>query len=107
MQEDHYVRLTSFLIGKPDGRWLFWLHRAGGLALVVLLAWKAETAGWTRASNVSGYSAKIASGQNSRRSERRTAFYQAAPSLVGVQDLLGREVAGGGVDRGSFSGSGG
>jgi hypothetical protein len=30
----------SFLIGEPDGRWLFWFHRAGGLALVVLLAWK-------------------------------------------------------------------
>jgi len=33
--------LGSFLIGEPDGRWLFWLHRAGGLALVVLLLWKA------------------------------------------------------------------
>jgi DMSO/TMAO reductase YedYZ molybdopterin-dependent catalytic subunit len=32
--------LDSFLIGEVDGRWLFWLHRAGGLALVVLLAWK-------------------------------------------------------------------
>ena len=32
--------LGSFLIGEPDGRWLFWLHRAGGLALVVLLVWK-------------------------------------------------------------------
>jgi DMSO/TMAO reductase YedYZ molybdopterin-dependent catalytic subunit len=32
--------LGSFLVGEPDGRWLFWLHRAGGLALVVLLAWK-------------------------------------------------------------------
>ncbi len=36
--------LGSFLIGEPDGRWLFWLHRAGGLALVVLLAWKAGIA---------------------------------------------------------------
>ena len=34
----------SFLIGEPDGRWLFWLHRAGGLALVVLLLWKAGVA---------------------------------------------------------------
>ena len=33
--------LGSFLVGEPDGRWLFWLHRAGGLALVVLLMWKA------------------------------------------------------------------
>src|SRR3712207_2474675 len=32
--------LVGFLIGDPDGRWMFWLHRAGGLALVVLLAWK-------------------------------------------------------------------
>ncbi len=32
--------LGSFLVGEPDGRWLFWAHRAGGLALVVLLAWK-------------------------------------------------------------------
>src|SRR3712207_9479277 len=32
--------LGGFLIGGPDGRWMFWLHRAGGLALVVLLAWK-------------------------------------------------------------------
>ena len=32
--------LTGFLVGEPDGRWLFWLHRAGGLTLVVLLAWK-------------------------------------------------------------------
>jgi hypothetical protein len=29
--------LGSFLVGEPDGRWMFWLHRAGGLALVVLL----------------------------------------------------------------------
>ncbi|CAA9429994.1 MAG: hypothetical protein AVDCRST_MAG78-1621 [uncultured Rubrobacteraceae bacterium] len=33
--------LGSFLVGEPDGRWLFWLHRAGGIALVVLLVWKA------------------------------------------------------------------
>jgi len=31
---------ASFLVGNPGGRWLFWLHRAGGLALVVVLAWK-------------------------------------------------------------------
>lgn len=34
----------SFLIGEPSGRWLFWLHRAGGLALLVLLVWKASIA---------------------------------------------------------------
>jgi hypothetical protein len=32
--------LGSFLIGEPDDRWVFWFHRAGGLALVVLLVWK-------------------------------------------------------------------
>jgi DMSO/TMAO reductase YedYZ molybdopterin-dependent catalytic subunit len=32
--------LGSFLSGEPDGRWIFWFHRAGGLALVVLLVWK-------------------------------------------------------------------
>ncbi len=36
--------LGSSLVGDPDGRSLFWLHRAGGLALVVLLAWKAGIA---------------------------------------------------------------
>jgi len=36
--------LGSFLIGEPAGRWLLWLHRAGGLALVVLLLWKAGIA---------------------------------------------------------------
>jgi DMSO/TMAO reductase YedYZ molybdopterin-dependent catalytic subunit len=32
--------VTSLLVSRPDGAWLFWVHRAGGLALVVLLAWK-------------------------------------------------------------------
>lgn len=36
--------LGSFLFGEPDSRWLFWLHRAGGLSLVLLLAWKASIA---------------------------------------------------------------
>lgn len=36
--------LGSFMAGDPDGRWLFWLHRAGGLALLVLLIWKAGIA---------------------------------------------------------------
>ena|SRR5215218_1132836 len=36
--------LGSFLIGESDGRWLFWFHRAGGLALVVPLLWKAGIA---------------------------------------------------------------
>ncbi len=36
--------LGSFLFGELDGRWLFWLHRTGGLALVLLLAWKASIA---------------------------------------------------------------
>jgi hypothetical protein len=34
----------SFLVGEPGGRWVFWAHRAGGLALVVLLVWKAGVA---------------------------------------------------------------
>lgn len=36
--------LGGFLVGEPDGRWVFWLHRAGGLALVALLLWKAGIA---------------------------------------------------------------
>lgn len=32
--------LWSFTIGEPDGRWVFWLHRIAGFALVVLLIWK-------------------------------------------------------------------
>ena len=32
--------LGSFLVGSPEGRWVFWLHGAGGLSLVVLLVWK-------------------------------------------------------------------
>src|SRR5918998_3211678 len=36
--------LGSFLVGEQGGRWIFWSHRAGGLALVVLLLWKAGIA---------------------------------------------------------------
>ncbi len=36
--------IGSFLVGESNGRWLFWLHRAGGLALLVLLVWKAGIA---------------------------------------------------------------
>ena len=32
--------LASFLVGSAEGRWVFWLHSAGGLSVVVLLAWK-------------------------------------------------------------------
>ncbi len=32
--------LGSFLVGSPDGRWVFWLHGAGGLSLVLLIGWK-------------------------------------------------------------------
>jgi hypothetical protein len=35
--------LGGFLVGDPDGRSMFWLHRAGGLALIVLLVWKTGT----------------------------------------------------------------
>jgi hypothetical protein len=34
------IGLGSFLIGDPDDQWLFWSHRAGGFALIVLLVWK-------------------------------------------------------------------
>lgn len=30
----------AFLAGAPDGRWVVWLHAAGGGAIVVLLLWK-------------------------------------------------------------------
>ena len=36
--------LGSFLAGDAGGRWVFLVHRAGGLALVVLLLWKAGIA---------------------------------------------------------------
>lgn len=32
--------LVSYLIGTPDGRWIFWVHRIGGFALLPLLGWK-------------------------------------------------------------------
>jgi DMSO/TMAO reductase YedYZ molybdopterin-dependent catalytic subunit len=30
----------AFLVGVPSGRWVVWLHAAGGGAIIVLLAWK-------------------------------------------------------------------
>src|SRR5688572_376103 len=32
--------LGSFLAGSADGRWVTWLHDAGGFTLAVLLFWK-------------------------------------------------------------------
>lgn len=32
--------VVSLVVGVPDGRWVFWLHRGGGLAIVLLLGWK-------------------------------------------------------------------
>lgn len=32
--------LGSMLVGSPGGAWIFWLHGAGGLSLVVLVVWK-------------------------------------------------------------------
>jgi DMSO/TMAO reductase YedYZ molybdopterin-dependent catalytic subunit len=40
----------SFLVGKPDGRWVFVMHGAAGLALIVLLAWKIRRV-WPRIVN--------------------------------------------------------
>lgn len=31
---------ASFLVGEPGGRWVLWIHRIGGWALVVLAFWK-------------------------------------------------------------------
>lgn len=47
--------LGSFLVGEPDGRWMFWLHRAGGITLAVLLAWKTGIA--TRSYRRRGFTA--------------------------------------------------
>ena len=32
--------VTSYLVGTPDGRWVFWIHRIGGFAFVPLFGWK-------------------------------------------------------------------
>jgi DMSO/TMAO reductase YedYZ molybdopterin-dependent catalytic subunit len=32
----------SFLVGAPSGRWVTWLHAAGGFAVLLLLGWKAR-----------------------------------------------------------------
>jgi hypothetical protein len=34
------TRVSGFLVGNANWRWVFWLHSAGGLTLVLLLAWK-------------------------------------------------------------------
>jgi Oxidoreductase molybdopterin binding domain len=39
--------LGSFMVGEPAGRWILWLHRAGGLTLVVLLVRKAGIVRWS------------------------------------------------------------
>lgn len=33
--------VSSYLVGTPDGRLVFWVHRVGGFALLPLLGWKA------------------------------------------------------------------
>jgi hypothetical protein len=33
--------VVSYLVGTPDGRLVFWVHRVGGFALLPLLGWKA------------------------------------------------------------------
>ena len=32
--------VAGFLVGTPSGRWVFWLHSAGGFALLTLVVWK-------------------------------------------------------------------
>lgn len=32
--------IGTFLVGSPDGQWLFWLHRIASLAILPLLIWK-------------------------------------------------------------------
>jgi hypothetical protein len=39
--------LISFTAGRPSGRWLFYLHGALGLGILLLLAWKVQRV-WTR-----------------------------------------------------------
>jgi len=53
--------LYSFLVGRPQGRWIFVLHAAVGLALILLLVWKfgrvwrrvAEPRRWQLATSIS------------------------------------------------------
>ena len=32
--------VESFLVGSPEGRWVFWVHSVGGFALTALIVWK-------------------------------------------------------------------
>src|SRR5579884_1281102 len=59
----------TFLVGAPSGRWVDWLHAAGGFAIVLLLAPKARVI--------------------IRSLRRRDAGPWAAPSLVLLGLLLG------------------
>ncbi|PSQ18545.1 sulfite oxidase [Halobacteriales archaeon QS_8_69_26] len=61
--------LVSLVSGRPGDWWVFWLHGAGGLTLVVLLVWKfrrvyrrVTDAEWTRATVVSVALATVAVG---------------------------------------------
>ncbi|MPZ49596.1 MAG: hypothetical protein GEU75_09915 [Dehalococcoidia bacterium] len=35
---------AGFLVGTPDGRWVFWVHAVGGLTLALLVPWKTAIA---------------------------------------------------------------
>jgi DMSO/TMAO reductase YedYZ molybdopterin-dependent catalytic subunit len=36
--------LGAFLVGTPDGRWVFWVHAVGGVTLALLVPWKTAIA---------------------------------------------------------------
>jgi hypothetical protein len=35
---------AAFLVGTPDGRWVFWVHAVGGVTLALLVPWKTAIA---------------------------------------------------------------
>jgi hypothetical protein len=35
---------AAFLVGTPEGRWVFWVHAVGRLTLALLVPWKTAIA---------------------------------------------------------------